>query len=181
MIDLDAAPPDPVAVTGRGRLWPVGVLCLVAGVLLGGLAVDRWQERSRAAAVSVVVLIDASAWLDDSARASATAGRRVTAVALVRHVTVVNTGPAAVDLLGIAADQPGLILLSLGDERRIEPGATLPAAVRFEVGCAASRSLLSVPGTLKVRTGTGDRRDLPVKLGGDLWVRQVEEICAGPA
>ena len=85
------------------------------------------------------------------------------------------------DLLGISADQPGLILLSLGDERRIEPGATRPAAVRIEVNCAASRRLLAVPGSLAVRTRTGDRRDLPVAFGGDLWVRQAEEICVGPA
>lgn len=181
MIDLDAAPPEPVAATGHGRLWLVGLLCLVAGILLGGLATDRRQQRSRDAAVSVVVLIDAGAWLDDSARPAASVGRRVTAVALVRHVTVVNTGPAAVDLLGISAGRPGLILLSLGDERRIEPGATRPAAVRVEVDCTASRRLLAVPGSLAVRTRTGVRRDLPVTFGGDLWVRQAEEICVAPA
>ncbi|MEU4235950.1 hypothetical protein [Actinoplanes sp. NPDC026619] len=183
LIDLDLPerfPPVSGDAHSRVRRWIASVILLVVGGLVGGLGTHRWQaHKSReadASVVSIVALADFSG-PPGLAQSFAGVGRKTTAVPLDAHVTIVNTGPMAVDVLGIAVDQPGMVLRGYTGGR-IEPAATMATQLELEIDCAVSRRLLAVPVSLSAETLAGDRREIAVTIGGNPWVRQVETACA---
>lgn len=186
LIDLDLPerfPPVPGDTYSRTRRWIVGVTLLVVGGLAGGLVTHRWQaHRAREADASVVSVVALTDFGDEPGlvRSSAAEDRTTTAAYLDAHVTIVNTGPMAVELVGFTIDQPGMVLRGYTGGR-IGPAATMAAQLDIQVDCAVSRRLLAVPVSLSAATLAGDRREIAVTMGGNPWVRQVGAACAGSA
>jgi hypothetical protein len=186
LIDLDLPEPLP-PVSGdtrsRARLWMVGVIFLAAAGLVGGLVTYRWQahkvREANASVVSIVALADFSDSLG-AVQWSTSVGGRTTAVSLDAHVTIVNTGPMPVDVLGLTVDQPGMVLRGYTGGR-IAPAAAMAAQLDVQVDCAAGHRLLAVPASLSAKTLSVDQHEIAVTIGGDPWVRQVEVVCASPA
>lgn len=183
LIDLDLPerfPPVSGDAHSRAHLWIMSVILLVVGGLVGGLVTYRWQVHklrdANASVASVVALPDFSD-RPGLVHSFADVDRKTTAVSLDVHVTIVNTGPMAVDVLGFEVDQPGLVLRGYTGGR-IGPAATMAAQLEFQTDCAVSRRLFVVPVLLSVKTLAGDRREIAVTIGGNPWVRQVEAACA---
>ncbi|GIF22737.1 hypothetical protein Ate02nite_54670 [Paractinoplanes tereljensis] len=161
----------------------MGVILLVVGGLVGGLVTHRWQAHtSREADASVISVVALTDFGDRPGlvQSSAGVGSETTAVSLNAHVTIVNAGPMALDVLGFAVDQPGMVLLGY-TAGRVGPAATMAVQLAFQIECAVSRGLLAVPASLSVETVAGDRRQITVTIGGNPWVRQVQAACASLA
>jgi hypothetical protein len=186
LIDLDLPerfPPVSDEPRSRARRWMVSVILLVVGSLVGGLVTHRWQahklREADASAVSLVALADFSG-RPGLVQSFDNVGRKTTAVSLDAQVTIVNTGPMAVDVLRFTVDQPGMVLRGFTGGP-IGPATTMAAQLLLEIDCAVSGRLLAVPASVSAETLAGDRREIAVTIGGNPWVRQVEAACASLA
>lgn len=186
LIDLDLPerlPPVSDGPRSRARRWMVSVILLVVGGLVGGLVTHRWQahklRETDASVVSLVALADFSG-RPGLVQSSANVGRKTTVVPLDAHVTIVNTGPMAVEVLRFTVDQPGMVLRGFTGGP-IRPATTMAAQLLLEIDCAVSGRLLEVPASLSAETLAGDRREIAVTIGGEPWVQQVEAACSSPA
>jgi hypothetical protein len=178
MIDLDQPAPD----RGGRRLATVRGLVLVvvgsllAGVLLGGVAAYAWWCRplvasmeQKESAVSLLLFAEPGAPTVEEKR------RRVR---LDAQVTVVNAGPAMVNVLAVRVDRPGVTVRSSERERQVGPGTALPLDVVVEWACEPAGSLPLIA-SVRVETEDEQLRDIsPVALDGAAWMDSMSAGCA---
>jgi hypothetical protein len=178
VIDLDRPAPD------RGRRRPatvrgltlVVVGALLAGMLLGGVAAYAWWCRPLAASVAqerstVSLLLFAEP-------GTPTVDGKQRRVRLDAQVTVVNAGPAPVNVLTVRADRPGVTVRSPERERWIEPGTALPLDVVVESSCEPGVPL-PLAASVRVETEDEEVRDIsPVALDGAAWMESSRAACA---
>ncbi|MEU7905937.1 hypothetical protein [Actinoplanes sp. NPDC049118] len=182
VIDLDRPAVRGVPETRAPHAFTLAAL--VIGVVIGGAVTYGWNLRRQAAArdneVSVLLFADAREVVDDG---SIVLHGRVASVTLTRRVTVVNVGPAPVNIRNLAADRPGLTVRGVEKQRWIAPGATAQADADVQVDCLRGLPLGRIPVTLSVQTlGEHSRTARPKDVfDGTPWSGQAELACAGNA
>jgi hypothetical protein len=157
---------DPLPGGDQGRLqqvWHrltaarVSVFTLVLAVLVGGAAgagiMDRRQREDRRvadeSAISLVMLTD------PLTRSVHIADGKV----LLQHqVTVVNTGPADVEVSELRGSQDGLTMRGAATPVLVKAGVAQPLNVDVTIDCAAGMPRQAVPVELAVRTQDGQTR-----------------------
>nr|WP_296076595.1 hypothetical protein [uncultured Actinoplanes sp.] len=193
MIDLDRpaqyrGSPDGPSGGGWRRLASARVLLLVvvgsllAGGVSGGVATYLWWYEPLAASVEQAdqdaeSVVSVLLFAEPGPRSVNNEQRRVRIEA---QVTVVNAGPAPVNVLAVRVDQPGVTVRSPEKERQIEPGTAVPVDVVVEWSCAADQP---TPLVASVSVETMDervRKVAPVDLHGTSWLEGRAVGCAGP-
>jgi hypothetical protein len=186
MIDLDRparnGPPE-----GRWRrlatarsLVLIVVGSLLAGGVLGCVATYLAWYRPLAASVEQADQAESSAvsvllFADSGVRTVDKEQRRVRIDA---QVTVVNAGPALINVLAVGVDQPGVTVRSPEKERQIEPGTASPVDVVVEWDCGADQPEALVA-SVSVETADEQARTAPADLDGASWIESRSVGCAG--
>jgi hypothetical protein len=180
VIDLDR--PAASAVAPRRPHQRFAVVALVVGVLLGAAGTYVWDMRRQSAArdgeVSVFVLADAGRALDGG---SVLRGGRVSSVTLLWRITLINAGPAPVNVRNLAVDRPGVTVRGVEKQRWLAPGETVQADADVQVDCARGLPLGRLPVTLSVQTSDERIRQAQPKdaLDGSPWTERTQSACAG--
>ena len=182
VIDLDRPAPVPPVPERKSHLLVVSAL--VIGVVLGAFGTYGWFARRQAAVqdrqVSVLVLAETSQFLDGGASGSVDLDGRVATVTLTRRVTLVNAGPAPVNIRDLSASRPGVRVRGVNKQRWVKPGATVEADADVQVDCAQGLPFGKLPVTLSVQTvDEADREAQPRNsFDGAAWSDQAELACA---
>ncbi|MEU8238160.1 hypothetical protein AB0C07_07945 [Actinoplanes missouriensis] len=183
VIDLDQPPQHESRrrrLTGTRAVALVVLGSFLAGVLVGGVtAYLRWyrpvvssaEEADRAASATVSVLLFA-----EPGMVTADGGRRQ--VRIEAQVTVVNAGPAPVNVMAVRVGQPGVTVRSAERERQIAPGAETPVDVTVEFDCTADEPL-NLAASITAETEDEQLRTVaPVALHGTPWIQSRQDGCA---
>jgi hypothetical protein len=185
VIDLDRPaqpPPNRFSAGGWRRFVTVRALVLIvvgsllAGGVLGGLAAYAWWYRPLAESVeraesAVSVLLFAEADM-------VTVYNEQRRIRVEAQVTVVNAGPAPVNVLAVRVDQPGVTVRSAERERWIEQGKTTPVDVVIEWTCGSNLPM-ALRASVSVETSEEQVRQVsPVALDGTPWAESTREGCA---
>jgi hypothetical protein len=183
VIDLDQ--PPPVERRAPRRLPIKAVALLLVGAVLGGALAYGWTSRRQTDArdqeVSVFVFADtASVAL---APGSVVADGKVISITLTRRVTLVNAGPAPINVLNLAAGRPGVTVRGVERQRWIEPGATAQTDADVQINCAGGLPFGRFPVILSVQTYDERSRQARAKedFDGGVWNEDAESVCAGDA
>ena len=188
MIDLDQpargrTPPNGSPGGGWRRLATARTLVLIvvasllAGGVLGGVAMDTWRYRPLAASVAraqsvVSVLLFADARL-------MTVHHDQRRVRIDAQVMVVNAGREPLNVLAVRVDRPDVTVRSPVRERQIPRGTALPADVVVEWDCVADQPTALVA-SVSVETVDEQHRTIsPVALDGTPWIESGRARCAG--
>jgi hypothetical protein len=188
LIDLDQPGPEAAARPPSRPRLALGALALVlAGSVLGGVVVFRWQQEraadARRSAVSLVVLPDMLQRPGDSVQAGQTDGRQAVDVGVNGHVNVINTGPVPVRFLGYRADLGGVQLQGqswLTPNQLIPAGGSVVGTFHATVRCDSDLLTQPVPAVFDVVTTDGVHRKRTVSLDARAWAEQVAVACAQP-
>ncbi|GID96170.1 hypothetical protein ACFQFC_20850 [Amorphoplanes digitatis] len=180
VIDLDR----PAVHGGPERRAPQTfiVAALIVGVVIGGAVTYGWNLRRHSAArdgeVSVLLFADAREMVDSG---SIVLHGRVASVTLARRVTLVNVGPAPVNIRNLSAGRPGVTVRGVEKQRWVAPGVTAQADVDVQVDCLRGLPLGRIPVTLSVQTLDEHSRTARPKAAfdGTPWSEQAETACAG--
>jgi len=184
VIDLDrpAAPGVPKKRAPHAFTLATLVFGVVIGVVAGGLVTYGWNLRRQAAErdreVSVLVFADAGKVIDDG---TIVLHGRVASVTLTRRVTLVNVGPAPINIHNLTADRPGITVRGVEKQRWVAPGATAQADADVQVDCFRGLPLGRIPVTLSVQTQDDRSRIARPRevFDGTPWSEQAETACAG--
>ncbi|WP_433298923.1 hypothetical protein ACQP2F_44820 [Actinoplanes sp. CA-030573] len=186
MIDLDQpaqyrTPPNGTArwlrLTAPKALLTIVLASLLAGAILGGVATYIWRYKPLAASMkhdesAVAVLLFA----EPDTMTMTTKQRRVH---LEAQVTVVNAGPALLNVRAVRVDQPGVTVRSADKERQIPPATALPIDVAVDWNCPGGEPTV-LTASVSVETADEQPRNItPVALGGTPWLEAVRTGCAG--
>jgi hypothetical protein len=186
VIDLDEAAAPPAEPRGdRRRRWrraAIAAALLLIGALIGSSITYRQvvarQEELRDSTVSVLVLATINP--AEGGTASRVAGsQRAASVAADVQVTIVNTGPAAINVPSLSAAQPGVTLSITAKQRWIDPGAAVTADAVVTVECMVGYPIRDLEATLSVLAWDDTSRLSPVKFSAGPWNDQLEEPCRG--
>jgi hypothetical protein len=188
MIDLDRPDAEPQAqrAGARSRLALTALALVVAGGVIGGVAVDRWRAQrqldANRSAASVVLLPDPLQRPDDATTVDTLTGPAVLQVELAAHVDVVNAGPAPVRFVSLRADREGLLLRGGGAAGAvaIAPGDFAVGVVHATVTCAKRPAGAPVPAVVEVESADGVLRRPTVTVEWRAWADQIAEACDGP-
>jgi hypothetical protein len=183
MIDLDRPAPNGTSQGEWRRLGAARALALIvvgallAGVVLGGIAMYLWRYQPLAASVersesAVSVLLFAEPGVP-------TVNNRQRRVRIEAQVTVVNAGPAEVNVLAVRVDQPGVTVRSPERERQIERGTELPVDVVVEWNCQAAPPVALVASVSVETVDEQIRKISPVTVHGTPWIESRRAGCAG--
>jgi archaellum component FlaF (FlaF/FlaG flagellin family) len=185
VIDLDEAAARPVEPpVDRLRRWRRAVIAttlLLVGALIGGSITYRQvvgrQEQLRDSTVSVLVLATRTA---EGGTARRVAGlQRPASVATDVQVTMVNTGPVAINVPSLSGAQPGVTLSTTEKQRWIDPGTSVTADAVVTVECGVGYPLRDLEATLSVETVDETSRLSPVRFSAGPWNDQLDEPCRG--
>jgi hypothetical protein len=186
VIDLDEVAARPVGPPrDRRRRWRraaiAGALLLV-GALIGGYltygqVVGR-QEQLRNSTVSVLVLATMNPAEEGTPRRVAGSPRHAS-VATDVQVTIVNTGPVAINVPSLSGTRPGVTLSIIDKQRWIDPGRSITADAVVTVDCAVGYPLRDLKAMLSVVTMDDTSRLSPVTFDAGPWNDQLEEPCGG--
>lgn len=184
VIDLDrpAAPAAPKKRAPHAFTLTTLVIGVVIGVVIGGLVTYEWNLRRQAVErdgeVSVLVFADAGKLIDDG---TVVLHGRVASVTLTRRVTLVNVGPAPVNVRNLIADRRGVTVRGVEKQRWLDPGASVQADAEVQVDCLRGLPLGRLPVTLSVQTQDDRSRIARPKevFDGTPWSGQAEIACAG--
>ena len=183
VIDLDR--PAPVERRPRTRLPVKAVALLLAGAVVGGALTYGWTSRratdARDQEVSVFVFaVPSEVTL---APGSVVAEGKVTSITLTRRVTIVNAGPAPINVVNFAVGRPGVTVRGVERQRWIEPGAMTQADADVQINCARGLPFGRLPVTLSVQTYDERSRQARAKddFDGAAWSEDAESVCAGDA
>ena len=187
MIDLDQpaqyrTSPNGTSEGGWRRLATARALVLVAvglflagGVLVGVATYIWWYQplvqadQTKWSAVSVLLFAESGVM---------TVHNEQRRVRIEAQVTVVNAGPAPINVIAVRVDQPGVTVRSPEKERGIEPGTALPVDVVVEWNCVADQPVALVA-SVTVETGDEQVRTIsPVALDGTPWIESRRGRCA---
>jgi hypothetical protein len=181
VIDLD----EPVAQRERPsrHRWrgaAVAGALLLVGALIGGLLthardVARQGQRSRST-VSAVVLATRNPAEPGTPHRVAGMPWPAPVTADVQ-VTIVNAGPAAINVPRLSGVQRGVTLSITDKQRWIDPGTSTTADAVVTVTCAVGYPLGDLKATLSVVTVDDALRLLPVQFAADPWNAQLDEQC----
>ncbi|MET8148301.1 hypothetical protein ACIBSW_27050 [Actinoplanes sp. NPDC049668] len=180
VIDLDR-PAAPAAPQWRAP-HAFTAVALIVGVVIGGTVTYGWNLRRHSAArdgeVSVLLFADARE-VPDGGRI--VLHGRVASVTLARRVTLVNVGPAPVNIRNLTAGRPGVTVRGVEKQRWVAPGVTAQADVDVQVDCLRGLPLGRIPVTLSVQTQDEHSRTAHPKdaFDGTPWSEQAETACAG--
>ncbi|MEU4215052.1 hypothetical protein [Actinoplanes sp. NPDC026623] len=158
------------------------VIGVVVGVAIGGLVTYGWnlrrQDTARDGEVSVLVFADATKIIDDG---TIVLHGRIASVTLTRRVTLVNVGPAPINIHNLTAARPGVTVRGVDKQRMIAPGATMQADADVQVDCQRGLPLGRIPVTLAVQTDDERYRVARPKevFDGTPWSEQAEAACSG--
>jgi len=188
MIDLDQPAQQPTSPNGPSnggwrRLatgWALALVVvgsLLAGGVLGGVAMDTWRYRPLAAsvaraasAVSVLLFADASPM---------TVHHDQRRVRIEAQVMVVNAGREPLNVLAVRVDRPDATVRSPVRERQIPRGTALPVDVVVEWDCVADQPA-ALGASVTVETVDEQVRTIsPVALDGTPWIESRRGRCAG--
>ncbi|WP_328475213.1 hypothetical protein OHA21_18040 [Actinoplanes sp. NBC_00393] len=191
MIDLDQppqyrTPPDGTSGRGWRRLATARALVLLvvgsllAGAVLGGVATYLWWYKPLAASADQADQAERSAasvlLFAESGVLTVDKGQR--RVRIDAQVTVVNAGPAQVNVLAVRVDQPGVTVLSPEKERQVAPGTAVPVDVVVEWKCTVAQPSALVA-SVSVETADEQLRTVsPVTLAGTPWIESRSSGCA---
>ncbi|MET0496299.1 MAG: hypothetical protein ABW000_24495 [Actinoplanes sp.] len=183
MIDLDR--PAPAERRPRTRLPLKAVALLLAGAVLGGALTYGWTSRRKTDArdQEVSVFVFAGTSEVTLAPGSVVADGKVTSITLTRRVTIVNAGPAPINVVNFAAGRPGVTVRGAERQRWIEPGATTQSDADVQINCARGLPLGRLPVTLSVQTYDERSRQARAEddFDGAAWSEDAESVCAGDA
>lgn len=180
VIDLD----KPAALPRRYRRLPwrraavAGALLLV-GALIGGFltyagdAARREQRRDSTVSVLVLATMNPA----ETSTPHRVAGPWPAPVTADVQVTIVNTGPAAIDVERLSGASNGVTLSITDKQRWIDPGTSVVADAVVIADCVAGLPLGELEATLSVVTADDTARQSPVKFAAGLWSDQLEEPC----
>jgi hypothetical protein len=186
LIDLDqpTTAPEPHRPPARPRPALVALALVLAGGVIGGVVVDRWQQQRasdhRRSAVSLVVLPDLLDRPDNSVAATLIVGGQTVAVGVSGHLDVINAGPAPVRFVSLRAAQAGLQLRGdplPGSGQPIPAGASTIGTIYATVRCDADPLTRLLPVTVEVVTADGVHRRPAITLDGRAWAEKVEATC----
>jgi hypothetical protein len=186
VIDLDEAAARPVGPpVDRLRRWRRAVIAaalLLVGALIGSSITYRQvvgrQEQLRDSRVSVLVLATMNPAEGGTARRVG-GFRRPASVAADIQVTIVNTGPVAINVPSLSGAQSGVTLSITDKQRWIDPGTSITADAFVTVECGVGYPLRDLEATLSVVTVDDTSRLSPVKFDAGPWNDQFEEPCRG--
>jgi hypothetical protein len=186
MIDLDQpaqyrTPPNGTSEGGWRRLATARALVLVVvgsllagGVLVGVATYIRWYQplaqadQTKWSAVSVLLFAESGVM---------TADKEQRRVRIEAQLTIVNAGPATINLLAVRVDQPGVTVRIPEKERQIAPGTAFPVDVVVEWNCMADQPMALVA-SVSVETGDEQVRKIsPVALHGTPWIERMRGAC----
>jgi hypothetical protein len=155
---------------------------LLAGALIGSSITYRQvtahQQELRDATVSVLVFATINPAEGDLAGRVA-GSPRAASVATDVQVTIVNTGPAAINVPSLSAAQPGVTLSVTERQRRIDPGAAVTADAVVTVECTVGYPLQDLVATLSVQAFDDTARLSPVTFSAGPWNGRLEGPCRG--
>ena len=187
MIDLDQpvqhrTPPNGTSEGGWRRLATARALVLVAlglflaGGILGGGATYIWRYRPLAASVEQA---ESTASVLLFAKSDVmTVHNEQRRVRIEAQVTVVNAGPAPINVLGVRVDQPGVTVRSPERNRRVEAGTALPVDVVVEWNCVADQPTALVASVSVLTMDEQLRKISPIALDGTPWIDSGRGGCA---
>ena len=136
------------------------------------------QEQLRDSTVSVLVLATMNPAEGGTARRVA-GSQRPASVATDLQVTIVNTGPAAINVSSLSGAQPGVTLSITDRPRWIDPGTSITADAFVTVQCGVGYPLRDLEAMLSVVAYDDTSRLSPVKFDAGPWNDQFEEPCRG--
>ncbi|MFC7759302.1 hypothetical protein ACFQY4_15850 [Catellatospora bangladeshensis] len=180
VIDLDQAADAggrSDALFGRfgGRRVAAFLAVFVAGLVVGGVAVNGWRDHledtAQAAKVALVVRPETANF-----GGSATA----TSVNLSGRLVVFNAGPRPVVIRAAEAEQPGVRVASWGQAALpVPPDGTGRFLVQLQFGCPVDFPSDPLPIRLSVETVDGQVREVvyDVALADTDWQRDAIGMC----